>query len=88
MKIIYTKAVTKDVRKIKDKTIAVRVVSILKEIKAASSLDEVRSIKKMTGHPTAYRIRIGTYRLGLYYENQSVILVRFLKRNDIYKVFP
>ncbi len=88
MKIVYTKAVAKDVRKVKDKKVIAKIMSVLEEIKAASHLDELRSLKKMSGHPAAYRIRIGNYRLGFYYEDGAVILARFLKRNDIYKVFP
>lgn len=88
MKIIYTRAVTKDVRKVKDKKVVAKVESVLAAIEEASHLDELRSLKKLSGHPTAYRIRIGMYRLGIYYEDGSIILARFLKRNDIYKVFP
>lgn len=88
MKIIYTRAVTKDVRKIKDQKVITRITKVLDELKQAESLEETTSIKKLAGHPTAYRIRIGTYRLGFYYENDTVILARFLKRSDIYQVFP
>ncbi len=88
MKLVYTRAVTKDVRKVKDKKVIAKVVTVLESIKEASRLDELPSIKKMSGHPTAYRIRVGAYRLGFYYEDGSVVLARFLKRNDIYKVFP
>jgi mRNA-degrading endonuclease RelE of RelBE toxin-antitoxin system len=31
---------------------------------------------------------IGDYRIGFYYENNQIELVRVVKRNDIYKVFP
>lgn len=85
---MYTKAVTKDVGKLKDQKVIAKVETVLDAIKAASSLQELPALKKISGHPTAYRIRIGNYRLGLYYENETVVLVRFLKRNDIYKVFP
>ncbi|MBC74145.1 MAG: plasmid stabilization protein, partial [Muricauda sp.] len=42
----------------------------------------------LAGHPNALRIRVGTYRLGFYNENNTLILSRFVKRNDIYKLFP
>ena len=88
MNIIYTKAITKDVSKIKDKNLIARIESVLEAIKSATHIENLKSLKKMSGHPTAYRIRIGDYRLGLYYEGETVILARFLKRSDIYKVFP
>lgn len=88
MKIVYTRAVTKDVRKIKDQKVIARITKALDELKQVESLEEISSIKKLAGHPTAYRIRIGTYRLGFYFEDETIILARFLKRSDIYRVFP
>jgi len=88
MKIIYTKAVTRDVRKIKDKKLIDKISLVVNNIKTATSLNELQAIKKLSGHPSAYRIRIGHYRLGFYYENNTITLMRFLKRNDIYKLFP
>ncbi|GIK72728.1 MAG: hypothetical protein BroJett021_17160 [Chloroflexota bacterium] len=35
-----------------------------------------------------YRIRVGDYRLGLALEGDTVILVRFLHRKEIYRYFP
>ena len=88
MKIVYTSAVTKDVRKIKDQTLIERITKIIDQIENSSSLDELSSLKKLSGHPAAYRIRIGSYRLGFYYEDGQVVLARFQKRSDIYRVFP
>jgi len=88
MKIVYTRAVTKDVRKIKDKRIITKVTEVIEALKQATQLEEIRSVKKLAGYPTAYRIRVGTYRLGFYYEDNTITLAHFLKRNDIYKVFP
>lgn len=42
----------------------------------------------MSGHPDAYRVRIGDYRLGIYYSDNEITIARFVKRNDIYKLFP
>ncbi len=88
MILVFTNAVTKDVRKIKDEKIKNEISRIVQTIKSASSLREITSIKKLSGHQNAYRIKIGNYRLGFYNEDDSIILARFLKRNDIYKVFP
>ena len=52
------------------------------------NLDSLKGVKKLHGHFFAYRIRIGDYRLGFFKENETIILVRFLKRADIYKLFP
>ena len=83
MKIIYTKAVTKDVKKIKDKKLIGKIVILINTMKDISKIEQLKSLKKMSGHPSAYRIRIGSFRLGFYCEDQTIILARFLKRNDI-----
>jgi len=88
MKIIYTRAVTKDVGKIKDKKLITKIMLVINNMKKATDLSELQSVKKLSGHPLAYRIRIGNYRLGFYFENNAITPMRFLKRNDIYKIFP
>jgi len=88
MKIVYTKSITKDVRKIKDKKLISKITLVVKNIKESSNLSQLQSVKKLSGHPLAYRIRIGGYRLGFYYEDNTITLMRFLKRSDIYKLFP
>lgn len=88
MKIKYHKSLEKDLRKINDKKIKQKLKLIILEMKEAKVLDELTSVKKLAGHPNAFRMRISSYRLGFYYENNTLILSRFVKRNDIYKLFP
>lgn len=88
MKIVYSKAIAKDVKKIKDQNLIDKITAVVANISEVKKLEDIKNLKKMKGHPTAYRIRIGNYRLGLYYEDNAVILARFIKRNDIYNLFP
>jgi mRNA interferase RelE/StbE len=88
MKIIYAREALKDVKKIKSKKIKDKVKSVILDIKSAKNLRDIKSVKKLAGHPSAFRIRVGDYRLGFYFENDTVEIARFLKRSDIYKVFP
>ncbi len=88
MKIKYHKSLEKDLRRINDKMVKQKLKLIILEMKEAKFLDELSSVKKLAGHPNAFRMRVGTYRLGFYYENITLILSRFVKRNDIYKLFP
>ncbi len=46
------------------------------------------NIKKLSGHVSAYRLRIGDYRVGFFIVDETVILDRVVHRKDIYKVFP
>jgi mRNA interferase RelE/StbE len=42
----------------------------------------------MTSHPGCFRLRVGSYRLGLFVEGDQVELVRCLHRREIYRFFP
>jgi len=88
MKIIFQKSIIKDVKGIKNKKLKKVITKIIEDLEEAEALKSFKGLKKLSGHPTAYRIRIGDYRLGIYYEENTVYLARFLKRSDIYKVFP
>jgi len=55
---------------------------------AASSLQDIPKIKKLAGFKTAFRIRTGSYRIGILYENNIIYFVAFAHRKDIYKQFP
>ena len=88
MKVIFLKSFLSDIKKVKDKGLKSRIKKLILEIEAAKSLEEITGVKKMRGYSIAYRIRKGDYRLGLYKETDCVELARFLKRNDIYKIFP
>ena len=88
MRIKYLKSAEKDVRKINSKKARASIKKILLLIKEVESLKEIPSLKKISGHPSAFRIRVGDYRIGLYYLEETIIIARIVKRNDIYKVFP
>ena len=88
MNIIYSRLALKDVKKVKDEKLKSVLFELIHDLKKAENLLEINGIKKMSGHPEAYRIRVGNYRLGIYYSNNEITIARFVKRNDIYKLFP
>ncbi len=61
---------------------------IIDKIKVAKKLSELSSCKKLFGFKNAYRIRSGSYRIGFFFENETVELVRVLDRKNIYRYFP
>ena len=61
---------------------------IIGSIEKATQPSQLENCKKLTGFKTAYRIRMGNYRIGFYYENKTVELVRILHRKEIYRYFP
>ena len=88
MEIIYLRSFLNDIKKVKDKNTKSRIKSLIEEIKKSEKLEDIPKVSKLKGYSIAYRARIGDYRLGMYSEDIVVELARFVKRNDIYKVFP
>lgn len=66
MKLIYSKSVTKDVKKIKDKRVISQITKVIEAIISSESITEVKEVKRIKGHPFAYRVKIGKFRLGVY----------------------
>ncbi len=88
MKVEFLDRFSKDLDKLKVKHVKVGVLKLILRLEAANNLSEIPNLKKLAGHKSAYRIRIGDYRLGMFIEGSSVQLARILDRKDIYKVFP
>ena len=88
MTVEYLKQFSKDLLKVKDESLKGDLFSIIIVPKNAETLNELSNVKKLKGYQNAYRIRIGKYRLGFYFDGEVIELARFAKREDIYKLFP
>lgn len=88
MRVKFGKLFSKDLLKIKDSTLKEDIVEVIVLLENSESIQSISNIKKMKGHSEAYRIRIGKYRLGFYFDGEVIELARFAKREDIYKLFP
>jgi mRNA interferase RelE/StbE len=88
MKIEFLKKFSKDLDDIKQKSVKHSLINLIELIESIDTLDKIPNTKKLKGHKSAYRTRIGDYRLGFFFENSTVLLARFLHRKDIYKIFP
>lgn len=88
MKLRFEESFEKDLRRIRDKDILKRVKEIIDESKKAQDLSNIRSLKKLIGYDTFYRIRLGDYRIGLEILEGEIIFTRILPRKDIYRYFP
>jgi len=87
MKVIFKTSFFRDVKK-SPISFHSEVNSIIIKLESSHSLKEIQNLKKLKGHTTAYRIKINTYRFCFYFENESVIIARFLPRKDVYRSFP
>lgn len=66
----------------------VQLAKLINILSLAKKLSELSSCKKLTGFKNAYRIRMGEYRIGFVFENETIELIRVLGRKEIYKYFP
>ncbi len=88
MKIEVSEKFFSDSQKLKNIKLKKRLDDILTLIQKAETTQQLPHLKKMTGFKNAFRVRVGNYRLGFVFENNTVKLGRFLHRKDIYKYFP
>ena len=76
MKIEIRRSFEKDAAKL-SATYQLQLAGIIEKIITTEKLSEISSCKKLTGFKNAFRIRMGNYRVGLFYENGTAELVRF-----------
>lgn len=89
MKVFYVKALVKDFEAVsRNLGVKKKLLKLIERLKTIDSLSELQNIKKIKGYDNYYRLRVGDYRLGLKLSGNTVELIRFLHRRDIYRRFP
>lgn len=88
MRVEIEESFAKDTKKIKDKNVLIKLADAIEQLSIINKLSDIPNCKKLKGSTTAYRIRIGDYRAGFFYENGTIYFSRFIHRKEIYKVFP
>ncbi len=85
----YMPSFIKDLKVLKSTPVFESVKSLVfDEIPNYSSLDEISNLKKLKDSDSAYRLRVGDYRIGLTVVGDTITFVRVLHRKDIYRYFP
>ena len=88
MKVLIDKSFEKDIKKVTDKKLLISIADCIEQVQAVEKLSDIHNCKKLKSDKKADRIKIGDYRIGFVFEEQTVIFVRFLHRNRIYTFFP
>ena len=86
MKIVYSTQFTKDVKKYPE--LKNKVFKVIETFRQANSLSELKNIKKLQSSGNFFRVKIGNFRLGFSYSENTIIFKRFLRRKDMYKYLP
>jgi mRNA interferase RelE/StbE len=88
MQVEFLSKFSKDLDSINQKSVKNNLIKLIELFELENNLNNIPNIKKLAGHKSAYRARIGDYRLGFFFEKETIILARIIHRKDIYKVFP
>ena len=88
MKTAFTGRFLKDIDKLPDAAVKSAVADVIEAVEKASNLAGIADLKKLKGYKTAYRIRVGDFRIGVFISNGEVEFARVVNRKDIYKLFP
>ena len=88
MEIEFLEQFDKDLDKIYNAKLKIKITKLIEQIESTTKLSDLSNVKKITGHKSAYRFKLGNYRLGFYFENNIIEFARLLHRKDIYRLFP
>jgi mRNA interferase RelE/StbE len=89
MNVEYLPSFIKDLKVLRGNPVYQAIYAIaFEEITELSDLREIPNIKKMKGTDSAYRIRVGNYRIGIFITSSTVTFARALHRREIYRYFP
>lgn len=86
MKIEFRESFVKDLKRV-DLPVKRQVKELIERVEKASNFPSLENVKKFKGAENYYRIRLGDYRVGIVFEKEALIFVRFLHRKDIYRYF-
>ena len=88
MQVNFTKRFSKQLDTLHDEVLRVKLRTTVSMVMAASTIRDIPHLKKLKGHLSAYRIKLGDYRIGLFIEEDNVLFAAFEHRKDIYNKFP
>jgi len=74
--------------KVADGPLKAKVAHVVSQVIQADSLSQIKNLKKLKGFRTAYRIKIGDFRIGLVFEDNTEFFAAIANRKDIYQRFP
>jgi len=88
-KVEYTKRFLKELSEL-PKEIQSQAEDIVFKDLLATNPFSLGYLERMTGYPNKYKIRIGSYRIGITInkQNRLIICQRIAHRKEIYRIFP
>ena len=89
MTIEYLPTFIKDLKALRSSPVYKTIYELaFEDIPNIDNLSELTNLKKLKGSNTAYRIRVGNYRIGIFITDDKIQFSRVLHRREIYRYFP
>ncbi|MDP3009320.1 MAG: hypothetical protein Q8N30_09680 [Methylococcales bacterium] len=89
MKIKVSKRFVKDSEKITEQRILAKLRQVLAEAKNIQNISDIANLTELSGYPNYYRIKFDyRYRIGIYFDGETIEFLRIGAREDFYKRFP
>lgn len=88
MKVQYRKRFLKELSNIPSETRQRIEKFVFEDLPETNSISNLGVIEQMKGYRSYYKVRFGSYRIGLKIDQEKIILERVLHRRDIYRYFP
>ena len=88
-KVEYTKRFLKELAALPDKIRTEAETIVFEELRDNHPFS-LEYVRKMTGYSDKYKIRIGSYRIGITIDKAKNVIIcqRVAHRKDIYRIFP
>ena len=78
MKVEFLKKFSKDIDEVSVKSVKLALKTVIETMQMVDSLSKIPNTKKLQGHKTTYRTRIGDYRLGFSSKMKPFLSKRYL----------
>ena len=63
MTVSYKKSFLKEIKKLKNKHLKNLIAECILQVESASTVQNIKNLKKLAGYDVYYRIRVGDYRI-------------------------
>jgi len=91
MKITIKKSFERDVKKIRDRELMIKVLDVISDLEALESYNQIPNLKKLNGYKYSHRIAFAhssvKYRICLNIKENQISIERFLPRSKSYRLF-
>jgi len=84
MQVEFLSKFNRDLDRIHHQSVRKSIIKVIDEIRVARTLNEVSNIKKLKGFRSAFRIRLGEYRIGIFVDGLRLsLLVYYIEKKSI-----